>query len=78
MALLCQALLGENSVAHVAKCTGEAHPHPKQAFSFGREEDAQTRLKIAHLDFHLLGSANPAQAVVNDNSGDTICGNRGT
>lgn len=40
MALLCQALLGENSVAHVAKCTGEAHPHPKQTLSFGREEDA--------------------------------------
>lgn len=31
-ALLFQALLGENLVAHVAKSTGEAHPHPKQAF----------------------------------------------
>lgn len=39
-ALRCRALLGENSVTHVAEIVGEAHPHPKQALSFGRAEDA--------------------------------------
>lgn len=47
---------------------------PQASISFWQSGGCLNRLKIAHLNFHLLGSANPAQAVV-DGIGDTICGN---
>lgn len=61
---------------------GTKHPRgsspPQAGISFfWQSGGCLNRLKIAHLNFHLLGSANPAQAVV-DGIGDTICGSHKT